>query len=855
MGKGINIVPKHPENFEQFFLEVVGQQPYPYQRKLAEEPWPDLLDIPTGLGKTAAVTIAWLYKRLTSDTNTPRRLVWCLPMRVLVEQTKRNVEAWLAASAKFFEAQGLTPPKAWMLMGGETESGWVEQPEEAAILIGTQDMLLSRALMRGYGMSRYQWPVHFALLHNDAFWIFDEIQLMGSGLATSAQLEAFRRGLKLGKNSQSLWVSATLNPEWLMTVDFGVYCSSLKRQKLTPTEKKLPAVQTRREAVKRLSAAATQLNRESARGGAKAYADALTQEIISQHRSGSTTLIVLNTVERAQALAQGLEGNTEAELMLVHARFRAAERRELEALFATEPGEAGRIIIATQAIEAGVDISSRILFTELAPWASLVQRFGRCNRYGEWNEHGGADVFWIDAQPDSQLEPPYDAEALKVARNRLLTLHDASPAALPATDQAAPESLLLRRRDLLELFNTDADLSGFDIDISPFIRDSEETDLQVFWRDIAHDAKSRPQLDAQPRPQAEELCRVSIGQFDAYLQRIKRQQGQAYAWDPLIGRWIILDGRLRPGLIVMLDARLGGYDPKLGFLARLREQVPTLPPPATEVRPPEDSSDPRSFTGRAVALDEHLTNVETAAKTLCSALEMTVEAARPVVQAARWHDVGKAHPAFQNMLQASMTRAHSAQAAFWAKSSRRSAGRVRYFLFDQKGQEQERPHFRHELASMLAWLACHGDAPEADLVAYLIVAHHGKVRMGLRAQAGETEPTEPDRLFARGIWAGDILPAVKIDAQETVPELKLQLDLMQLGDGPQGSSWTARTRRLLSELGPFRLAWLEALVRIADWRASQIEQLESSFATESDTHDQRELTTSASKAVTEMEDL
>ena len=36
------------------------------------------------------------------------------------------------------------------------------------ILIGTQDMLLSRALMRGYGMSRYQWPVHFALLHNDA---------------------------------------------------------------------------------------------------------------------------------------------------------------------------------------------------------------------------------------------------------------------------------------------------------------------------------------------------------------------------------------------------------------------------------------------------------------------------------------------------------------------------------------------------------------------------------------------------------------------------------------------------------------------------------------------------------------
>jgi hypothetical protein len=35
------------------------------------------------------------------------------------------------------------------------------------------------ALMRGYGMSRCQWPVHFAWLHNDAFWVFDEVQLMG----------------------------------------------------------------------------------------------------------------------------------------------------------------------------------------------------------------------------------------------------------------------------------------------------------------------------------------------------------------------------------------------------------------------------------------------------------------------------------------------------------------------------------------------------------------------------------------------------------------------------------------------------------------------------------------------------
>src|SRR5699024_11217197 len=62
-------------------------QPYAFQVRLAEQPWPDLLDVPTGMGKTAAVTLAWLWKRgwrhdgraEKPDPGTPRRLVWCLP--------------------------------------------------------------------------------------------------------------------------------------------------------------------------------------------------------------------------------------------------------------------------------------------------------------------------------------------------------------------------------------------------------------------------------------------------------------------------------------------------------------------------------------------------------------------------------------------------------------------------------------------------------------------------------------------------------------------------------------------------------------------------------------------------------
>jgi hypothetical protein len=75
-------------------------------------------------------------------------------------------------------------------MGGADDGEWDQHPERDAILIGTQDMLLSRVLNRGYGMSRYRWPVHFGLLSNDCLWVMDEVQNMGSGLVTTAQLAA-----------------------------------------------------------------------------------------------------------------------------------------------------------------------------------------------------------------------------------------------------------------------------------------------------------------------------------------------------------------------------------------------------------------------------------------------------------------------------------------------------------------------------------------------------------------------------------------------------------------------------------------------------------------------------------------
>ncbi len=107
------------------------------------------------------------------------------------------------------------------------------------------------------------------------------------------------------------------------------------------------------------------------------------REVVKQHVAGTQTLVVVNTVKRAKAVYAAVKKDKTApkDVLLVHSRFRPAEREILNDSL-MQPG-LNRIIIATQVVEAGVDISARTLITELAPWASVVQRIGRCNRTGK----------------------------------------------------------------------------------------------------------------------------------------------------------------------------------------------------------------------------------------------------------------------------------------------------------------------------------------------------------------------------------------------------------------------------------------------------------------------------------------
>ena len=779
-------------DFESFFKACTGSSAFPYQARLAQHGLPDTLEVPTGFGKTEAVVLGWLWRRTIASPETrratPGRLVYCLPMRVLVEQTEARVRSFLRRAHDSGLVE-LPDPEldVHALLGGRVDREWEGRADCNSILIGTQDQLLSRALNRGYGMSRFMWPVHFALLSNDCQWIFDEVQLMGPGLSTSVQLQAFREKLGAYGPARSTWMSATLDRTRLDTVDGRE--RSWTTLGLLDEDRNHPQLATRWRARKRLVKAT------AAVGDTKRQA----KEVLEAHVAGSLTLVVANQVQRAQELFTALQRLAkDVPVRLVHSRFRPAERATVqdEVLRAGWSG----ILVATQAIEAGVDLSARTLFTELAPWSSLVQRFGRLNRRGEYSDGVAVACWWNILSSDEKATRPYESEALASAREKLEALSQVGPADLDALREEAggPALPVLRRRDLLQLFDTEPDLAGHDIDISPYVRASSESDAQVAWREWEGDA---PPPDA-PEPQRDELCAVRIKPLSDLL----KGRGAAWRWSSMAGKWERVE-RLVPGMTVVVPCEVGGYSTELGFTGD-----PKHTPPSREVvGPPPDADSADEYTfgcNQFVTLRDHADDAAQAMAALRASLAGVDVPWEHLLNAARWHDLGKAHDAFQAMLLEPLDPGDARRdSGPWAKS-------------DHRAGHCSRVGFRHELASALALLQSGGP----DLEVYLVAAHHGKVRLSLRARPNERQP-DGERLFALGVWEGDVLPRVDLGAGVVVPSQSLSLEPMKLGDGPNGPSWAHRMTRLLEEFGPFRLAFLEALVRIADWRATAKRQV------------------------------
>jgi CRISPR-associated endonuclease/helicase Cas3 len=867
--------------YSEFFRKVSGNAslvPFAWQDSLAAETTcvDRLIRVPTGFGKTLGVFSTWLWHRVHNATESwPRRLVWCLPMRVLVEQTDAEVRAALSRLDLLWDEDEQHGGKVGvhLLMGGSDAGEWHLYPEHCAVLIGTQDMLLSRALNRGYGgAGRARWPVEFGLVNSDALWIMDEVQLMDVGLATSGQMQAFReedvgRG-KMIRPSHTWWMSATLQRSWLgKSPETADRSKTLAQTSIPPAERKGNLWD---DVAKPLTIESIATTREIAEVVARAH--------VKPGRTEGPTVVVLNKVSDAVEVYEALRKNkllASTELKLVHSRFRPHERAGWRQHFLNRNAcgtGVDRIIVATQVIEAGVDISAAVLITALAPWPSLVQRFGRAARWG-----GKSDIIVLDQQPkDDKAAAPYTKDEIDASREALTQISDAASIHLEQFEETASELLprlypyeprhLLLRGELEELFDITPDLSGADIDISRFIRSGDERDLQVFWQTVpmnqSPDRKlraSRAALCAVPFLKAREwLCGK-----EKNVSRLRKNM-KAWVWDWLDGEWRVPERRdLYPGQVVLVSAECGGYDAEIGWSPASEEPVAVVPPANVD---PEDFADSSqddealsAYPWQTIAV--HGREVGRLAAEIGS--RVTPNLASIFDLAGRWHDAGKAHEAFQNSIES----ASRPDRRDLAKAPQHAWLPLTRLYPDNEGKR--RSGFRHELASTLALFGVlqrhqpdheallgpwkellqaagatavewrrpeyeaspleeellHLNAPEFDLLAYLVCSHHGKVRVSWHASPADQKAAD-DRLRLRGIRDGELLAPVLLATATTgnfeLPATPLNLAAAAVGLNPHtGRGWTERVLTLLDQFGPFTLALYEAILRAADCRASR----------------------------------
>lgn len=785
--------------FDEFFSSATGLPPHPFQRRLAAEGLPLVLEVPPGSGKTAIV-LAWLWRLLLHPdpsvrAQTPRRLIFGLPMRGLAEQVTQVVEMWRdnLTSAGLIEDIAVH-----VVMGGagRSQQQWRRDAHKPAVVIGTIDSLVSKALVRGYGISRSMYPLDFALVTNGAHWVLDEVQLCGPAATTLRQVEAFAGTLGTAEPLGATYMTATVPWSLLDTVDAQ-----------RPTDSQvhgLTAADRTGDLGHRLAATRAIRRLHVEPGDAEALATA----VADLHRPGTRTLVIVNTVKSAKAtMAALVRLKLDAELVLLHSRFRAGDReRHVKGLMAeVAPDGPGRIAVSTQVVEAGIDVDSATLLTEVAPWSSIVQRAGRCNRYGKRDD---AQLWWLQPKTPAPY-PELDLSEAAAALDRLEGCHATTSDLLgQAVEESEPAVTVLRRRDLLALFDTAPDLSGNDVDVAPYIRDSDDLDVAIAWATW----EGKGPDAGTPVPHARARCPVPIGEASVFA---KAKTHGLWRLDVTTARWSPVNpaAPLRPGEVVLANAANGGYDPQLGWEPSSSRRVDVENESTVDVADGREASyygDEGTLNhGRWVPLDEHLRDTERHARGLTAFLkpQLEPELVEAVAVASRLHDIGKSHPTWQDAL-CRLARPdeqeHVQDNRPWAKSPK-TGSRLHF---------EGRTGFRHEFASLLLLLdsAAHllDGIAEPDLVRYLVVAHHGKVRLQVRDPAA----TEEDGVL--GVQNGDQFGVPALLGND-VPESTVDLSMFSLGGM---CSWTRTALELRDRFGPFRLAYLESLVRVADWRAS-----------------------------------
>lgn len=399
---------------------------YPFQRCVFEQVMNGrnvILQAPTGSGKTRAALMPFQQNLARQGGKLPLTCRYAVPMRVLANQFYREHEFL----AREIDQAALTRLEdQYRQLGRNAVSVQTgEQPEdpqmEAALTFCTIDQLLASFLGVPYGLGFKRANLNVAGVLG-SYLVLDEFHLyplLGEGKSVFGARTTALQMLRLLK---------TTTPFILMTATFS---TSLLQRLATLLDAKVVSVTDPQELALIAQGRARKFWRSETPMDA--------ETILAEHRQRSTnrcTLVICNTVQRAQHLYRQLHA-AEAEgtrVVLLHSRFTTADRRALSREIEQELGPhnwkdgtyQGKdiLVVATQVVEVGLDISVEVLHTENAPANSLIQRAGRCARFA--HQQGQVRVYPLPDQENGQEAStlPYDRELCTATWKALACYHD-----------------------------------------------------------------------------------------------------------------------------------------------------------------------------------------------------------------------------------------------------------------------------------------------------------------------------------------------------------------------------------------------------------------------------------------------
>ena len=560
-------------DFVPFFLAIHDHEPFPWQKALVAElddtdEWPEVLDLPTGSGKTAALDAAVFHLALRHESpqKSALRIALVVDRRLIVDDALgrarriadalarpervpapgRQVVAEVARRLQELAGEGEPPLVTQRLRGGvPLEHDWARTPRQPTILCSTVDQVGSRLLFRGYGVADRMKPVHAGLLGVNTLLLLDEAHLS----------EPFRQTLtdvrEIGEAAiRTVWLSATPGE------------STARRHGLTKLDHLDPVLKARLNTRKpaKLSVVRSAPVQAFATA-ARAMADRLQSDGVSPPAVG----VVVNRVDLARRIFNELHEDAGSTAVLLIGRSRGigrdrivetiepfrtgATRTAVVPAASDQPVEEPPVdavaeplfVVATQCLEVGVDLDLDGLVTQAASLDALRQRFGRLNRGGRQVQAAGA-VLALAAETAKKADDPVYGDRLaktwealhRMARNDEVDFGyvafearrqecSIDVGALAAPRAAAPVLMPA----YLDLWSQTSPPPTADPDVGLFLHgvDHASAGVSIVWRSDITAADLAPNAAADLKmllsvvpPRAEEMVEVPLWSARAWLR-------------------------------------------------------------------------------------------------------------------------------------------------------------------------------------------------------------------------------------------------------------------------------------------------------------------------------------------------